>query len=560
MALRPSSPARAAALAAGVFVALGLVLVLAPAARGGRVTLKDGTVLEGTVIKTADGYWVKGPNGQSRQVKTDEIESLDNGTGPARPANPGITTPTTPKSPAGAAPSAPAGKTSAGFQSAQARAATVDAPAAAVAIWQEFIDTKPSASDLAAAQAEMAKWKELADGHAEKIKGRWVGGDERKKILDKASGLTREAFDLMRKNQTLQAVKKLEEAAAVYPNSFDTNFGLGYLSMLQHQEDKAVKYFEAAMKQRPNSPECLGNIGVAMAGKSKRGVTGEVIAQFQKAAEAGDTKEIAQNLVTAVSHAPPTMRNSRTFKQAEESARLLASKYSIGGPAPAWMLVPLRSSGGPGAPAIAGTVSGTGFLIAKDGLILTNRHVVENSKTLMVLMNGSVQKSADLVVIDDEQDLALIRIKGVDSAGTPFLSLSPADSPADGAECTVMGYPLIDRLGAAIKVTRGIVSSGAQRVTAGGPDVVVDAKVNPGNSGGPILDRFGNVMAIVSMKSLASATEDSYGLGISAGKVRQFLKKNKIDAKAGANGAAGLSAEEIAAKVKPAAVCIIATR
>ena len=71
-----------------------------------------------------------------------------------------------------------------------------------------------------------------------------------------------------------------------------------------------------------------------------------------------------------------------------------------------------------------------------------------------------------------------------------------------------MGYPLLDRLGAAIKVTRGIVSSGAAGATRRslvGPDVIFDAKVNPGNSGGPILDRHGNVMAIVSMKTIASA-------------------------------------------------------
>ena len=62
---------------------------------------------------------------------------------------------------------------------------------------------------------------------------------------------------------------------------------------------------------------------------------------------------------------------------------------------------------------------------------------------------------------------------------------------------------MIDRLGADLKVTRGIVSTA--RKTDLDADVVVDAKVNPGNSGGPILDRDGNVMAIVSMKSLSSA-------------------------------------------------------
>jgi S1-C subfamily serine protease len=84
--------------------------------------------------------------------------------------------------------------------------------------------------------------------------------------------------------------------------------------------------------------------------------------------------------------------------------------------------------------------------------------------------------------------------------------------------------------------------------------------VNPGNSGGPILDRFGNVMAIVSMKTRSTATEDTYGLGISAGNIRRFLLKNEIKLTAGKSGGTALSAEEIAAKAKPCTVCIIGTR
>src|SRR5207302_3035458 len=131
-----------------------------------------------------------------------------------------------------------------------------------------------------------------------------------------------------------------------------------------------------------------------------------------------------------------------------------------------------------------------------------------------------------------------------DDGKLPFVKFSAKDSPADGADCIVMGYPLIDRLGASVKITRGIVSSASK---TGEADVVTDAKVNPGNSGGPILDRHGNVMAIISMKSLASETEDSYGLGISAGRVRKFLAKNKITTTAGDAAGGDESVEDIAA-------------
>ncbi len=171
---------------------------------------------------------------------------------------------------------------------------------------------------------------------------------------------------------------------------------------------------------------------------------------------------------------------------------------------------------------------------------------------------ANVQRSADVVVIDDQQDLALIRIRPDRAAKLPVVRLAPGDRPADGAECTVMGYPLIDRLGGAVKITRGIVSSSAKEQE--GADVMIDAKVNPGNSGGPILDKHGNVMAIVSMKTLSSSDVDTYGLGISAGKIREFLAKNKVVLTPGPASGSPLSAEEIAAKVKPATVCILATR
>ena len=124
-----------------------------------------------------------------------------------------------------------------------------------------------------------------------------------------------------------------------------------------------------------------------------------------------------------------------------------------------------------------------------------------------------------------------------------------------------MGFPLIDRFGSGVKITRGIVT-GTQPMDVGPElrsDLMIDAKVNPGNSGGPILDKYGNVMGIVSMKSLASASEDSFGLGISAAQIRKFLEKNKIVVHNGAAGPMPLSTEDIVAKTQPATVCILST-
>ena len=351
---------------------------------------------------------------------------------------------------------------------------------------------------------------------------------------------------------------KFEEAVQVYPNSFPANFFLGYIQLLQRKEDAAQKYFDQCLKLRPNSAETHANIGLIHLSKRR---LPQAVQSMGKAAELGDTKEIAQNLIYVVSKLPPAQRRSEKLQPAIQAANLLSAKYGLGGDT-GLVIVGLSGDGqnkGPGGEGqAAGLSSGTGFVIAPDGLILTNRHVVDGGKSFLVMMTDATQKSAEVVAIDDEQDLALIRVKLDEGKTLPTVRLSPGDNPADGAECTVMGFPLIDRLGAAIKITRGIVSSSTAGST-GAADVLIDAKVNPGNSGGPILDRFGNVMAIVSMKSLSTATEESYGMGISAGRIRKFLEKNNVKVDAGAEGAAAMSAQDIAAKVKPAAVCIVTT-
>ena len=119
-----------------------------------------------------------------------------------------------------------------------------------------------------------------------------------------------------------------------------------------------------------------------------------------------------------------------------------------------------------------------------------------------------------------------------------------------------MGFPLIDRVGGTIKVTQGIVS-GSGRIGIGA-DVVIDAKVNPGSSGGPLLDKFGRVIGIITMKTRAGEFEDSYGLAIGIKPVREFLEKNKVKIQIGELGKTPLTAEEVVAKMKPATFCIIA--
>ena len=535
------------ALLASIALALITAAVMAD-----RITLKNGQVLEGTAIKSSDGYWFKGADGQRRLIPDSDIASVDKG------ASGTSAIPGTP----GASP-----RMVGSIDSVRARAEEATTPVAAVSIWQEYIDSKPPAEELKTAKGELEKWKALEESKAQKIKGRWVGGEELKSILHEWQGLHEEGMRLFHQNQLLAAMKKLDEAQAIYPNSFPDSFWLGYLTMIQSERGdraKAARYFNNALRLRPNNAETMANLAVIdLLEKRDRRQLGDGVMGLYRAAQNGDTKEIAQDLITALAYLPDIQKKGDRIKPAVEAANLLAAKYSLHGPIKELIYVPLREERPnsteqekniPG-----GYYSGTGFILTPDGLIITNRHVVKGAKTLRVQINNRGEKSGHILKIDDEQDLALVTVSP--DKPLPFVTLSPADSPNEGAECTVMGFPMIDRFGPGVKITRGIVTSNSANNDHAGYeyDIMVDAKVNPGNSGGPILDKYGNVMAIVSMKSQASAMADSFGLGITAGNIRKFLKKNNVAVPLGMKGQVTLSTEDVVAKVKPATVCILST-
>lgn len=557
-----------------VALMVGLCVALALRARADHLILNDGTVIEGTVLSQGEKYWVKKGDGTSQLIPKTDVKTY--GKGPA----PAVTTPgaagTGTAKPAGVAGSTGTASTptpvpSAGgtgdFAATKTKADKVEVPMAAVTIWQKFLDTKPSAADAAAAKTEMDKWQKMSDDGAEKINGKWLQGEALKDFHKKVQEKLKTAAEQMHGQQTLQALKTLEEVRRMYPNSFEANFLTGYLNLLERKDKDAISYLEQAVKLRPDEPAANSNLGVALFATRTDLQRGIVL--MHRAVELQDSQDTAHNLIMSLSMCPNEMKYNPKIQPAIASARLLASKYGLqlGGDyhGDHWMLIPYSPRGGKGEftgddedfgakPGVK-VASGTGFIINDDGLILTNRHVVEGASSYLVMLDGKVKKAGEIVVIDTDQDLALLRIKP--DAKLPVTEFTDTDAVHEGAACYAMGFPLIDRMGASIKVTQGIVSGSGRGDV--GADVVIDAKVNPGNSGGPLLDKYGRVIGIITMKTRAATFEDSYGLAIGSSKILEFLEKNKVTVKRGAPGSAALTAEDVVAKVKPATVCIIAT-
>lgn len=515
-----------------------IVLGLAALLRGDKIQLNDGTTIEGTVVKLGDGYWVKTPDGQTRTIPADQVKSVTKAAGTTEPAK-------TPGTAGG----------SADYAATRRKADAVTDPLAAVALWQKYLDSKPPEKDATLAKAELAKWQKMADEGAEKILGKWVSGDARKEIVARSMKLLDEAHEAMRTRQTILAIKKLEDSNKIYPN-FETTFMLGWIHLKSLKAPDAIRCFEQALRLEPENVGAMNNLGVALVDK---GETARGIDMIYKAAQLRDSKELTQNLVNAIASIPPAHRGNATYKPAVEAAQLLASRYGINGPSQSFWLLPpseKRESSPDKAPPGALLGSGTGFVITEDGLILTNRHVVERGSTFLVVFPGGVRRSAEIVKIDTQQDLALLRVKSDDKLAVALISAQP--KPNEGAQCFVLGYPLLDRMGSSIKITQGIVSGGAPRDA--GADVVTDAKVNPGNSGGPMVDSKGMVIGIVTLKTYSSESEDSYGMAISAGLIRKFLEANNVKLPEGKPSADAMNAEQVAAKLKPATVCILSVR
>ncbi len=136
---------------------------------------------------------------------------------------------------------------------------------------------------------------------------------------------------------------------------------------------------------------------------------------------------------------------------------------------------------------------GSGFIISKDGYIVTNYHVVEKADKIQVILQGGKQSyPAKIIGKDSETDLALIKIE-VDR-DLPTLRFGDSDNIQKGDWVLAIGNPF----GLDHTVTAGIVSAKGRVIGAGPYDnfLQTDASINPGNSGGPLLNMDGEVVGI----------------------------------------------------------------
>lgn len=243
-------------------------------------------------------------------------------------------------------------------------------------------------------------------------------------------------------------------------------------------------------------------------------------------------------LVAACSGAPAqtaTAQDQRALGQFDRSLRNLSEKVNEAVvQVVARGIAPATAEGGGAA---TGGQIGSGVFVSNDGLVITNAHVVLGASRIEVVTsagrarqerNRSILGSppqthpARIVGVDLETDLALLRVK---VATTPSLRFGDSDHLALGQVVLAFGSPL----GLGGSVSMGVVSARARQLEPESPMVYVqtDAAINPGSSGGPLVDLEGRIVGINTLIVTRSGGNDGLGFAIPAnivGSVYQQLR------------------------------------
>jgi S1-C subfamily serine protease len=179
--------------------------------------------------------------------------------------------------------------------------------------------------------------------------------------------------------------------------------------------------------------------------------------------------------------------------------------------------------------------SGTGFAVSGNGDIVTNHHVVKGCDTIKTTVNNRLI-SLSLVNVDTQNDIALLNSQSIHLPALPFEN--SAIYPLQ--DVIAAGYPLIQQLGTSLKFTKGVISS-LSGMGKRHSEFQLDAAIQPGNSGGPVVDTHtGNVLGMAVAKLAVSQKQIEKGFipegtnfAIKASVIRSFLEANNVQLEIG---------------------------
>lgn len=169
------------------------------------------------------------------------------------------------------------------------------------------------------------------------------------------------------------------------------------------------------------------------------------------------------------------------------------------------------------------TATGSGVIISAEGLIVTNNHVIEGADRIEITLNDKREFEAEVIGVDPSTDLALLRIK---ASNLPFMTFGNSDSLRVGEWVLAVGNPF----NLESTVTAGIVSAKGRSIDIlEGQDriesfIQTDAAVNPGNSGGALVNSNGELIGINTAIITRSGRYEGYSFAVPANLVRKVIR------------------------------------
>ncbi|MBN1530192.1 MAG: trypsin-like peptidase domain-containing protein [Thermoleophilaceae bacterium] len=237
------------------------------------------------------------------------------------------------------------------------------------------------------------------------------------------------------------------------------------------------------------------------------GGTGAIV--VAAADDGGGTTTITSPAPAAVTPAADT---------AESTPLTSRQVYDAAGDSVAFITAQVQQEqAGPFGDSQSGTATGTGFVVSNDGYLVTNAHVVDGAASVRVKIGDGPTRTAQVVGTDTSSDIALLKVDPGDQRLVP-LALADSDDLHVGDPTFAIGNPY----GLERTLTTGVVSALDREISA--PNgfsidgvIQTDAALNPGNSGGPLLDAAGRVIGvnsqIESSGSSADGTASNSGIG-----------------------------------------------
>ncbi|MGL4774223.1 MAG: S1C family serine protease [Clostridium sp.] len=169
---------------------------------------------------------------------------------------------------------------------------------------------------------------------------------------------------------------------------------------------------------------------------------------------------------------------------------------------------------------------GTGFIVNKDGTIITNYHVIEGATNIKITFNDGKEASASIIASSPKDDLAVLKVnENIEMPGV--CKIAEHDNVNAGQDIIAIGNPLGKEFSGT--VTKGIVSSPSRNLEIDGvvkDFIQIDAPINPGNSGGPLINLQGEIIGVNTAKKTGDSIE-GIGFSVPIKYVRNIL--NNLD-------------------------------